>query len=389
MGVFSFKFKDVYQFTDLEDKEYELICYEFNKIVNSYAIKSELYSKKVWDYLTEKFDIKDEANILTFSETEMDEKNKRHKVYKYIVKCYIETDKFIYLVFDDELRGFVDDDYHGYVTEEDKSNKIYNMSIYYDPDQIDTKTLEESVIKDLLDCSYIPSNKNQFFIIASNQFGFTLKSSYIKEMDIDIELNYGKKFLPIHEKIYEKLKTENHGLFLLHGEPGTGKTTYIRKLINLLSNDEKTIIYVPSYMMSNVADPEFISFIGKFKNVILLLEDAENVLSNTINERTQAVSNILNMTDGLLNDYMDIQIIATFNTEAKLIDKALKRAGRLQVNYKFKKLTKTDANALSKKLGLDREFDEAVSLAEIYEGTNQILSPDLDDNKTIGFNRNN
>ena len=53
MGVFSFKFKDIFQFTDLEDKEYELVCCEFNKIVNSYAIKTELYSSKVWELLNE------------------------------------------------------------------------------------------------------------------------------------------------------------------------------------------------------------------------------------------------------------------------------------------------------------------------------------------------
>jgi len=159
-------------------------------------------------------------------------------------------------------------------------------------------------------------------------------------------------------------------------------TTYIRKLISMLS-EEKTVIYVPSYMMSSVADPEFISFIGGMKNVILLLEDAENVLSTSINDRTQAVSNILNMTDGLLNDYMDIQIIATFNTNAKLIDPALKRAGRLQVNYKFGKLNKTETNILANKLDID-VFKEGKTLAEIYEGSDQIIEDDLDEVK-IGF----
>jgi hypothetical protein len=59
------------------------------------------------------------------------------------------------------------------------------------------------------------------------------------------------------------------------------------------------------------------------------------------------------MTDGLLNDCMDIQIIATFNTNAKMIDRALTRAGRLQENYKFKKLSKSNANKLAKFLGID------------------------------------
>lgn len=384
MGVFSYGFRDMYQFIDLDGKEYELACWEFNKLVNSYSIKTELYSKKVWDYLSDKFNIKDETNVLTYSEVEMDEKNKKHKLYKYIIKCYLDNNKYIYITFNDEERGWEDEDYHGYVTENDKSNKIYNLMIYYDVDHISTTELEKNIAKKLMEYIYLPSTKNQFFTISTNQFGFSLKPSYVKEMDIDLELNYGKKFVPIHDEIFNKLKNLSHGLFLLHGETGTGKTTYIRKLISLLS-EEKTIIYIPSYMMSNFADPEFISFIGGFKNAILLLEDAENVLSNTIDNRSQAVSNILNITDGLLNDYMDIQIIATFNTNAKLIDSALKRAGRLQVNYKFGKLNKTDANKLSKKLKLDIKFDKATSLANIYEGTNQIIVDDLDNEQKIGF----
>jgi len=162
-------------------------------------------------------------------------------------------------------------------------------------------------------------------------------------------------------------------------------TTIIRKIINNLSED-KTIIYVPSYMMDSIADPSFISFIGGIQNAILLLEDAENILANTIDNRSQAVSNILNMTDGLLNDYMNVQIIATFNTNAKMIDAALKRAGRLQVNYKFGKLTKTEANKLAQAVGIDKVFDSASTLAEIYEGTNQIIEDDLAETK-IGFRK--
>jgi len=225
MGVFSFKFKDIFQFTDFEDKEYELVCCEFNKIVNSYTIKTELYSSKVWTLLNEKFGILDEKNIMTFTEIEMDEKNKKHKLYKYLVK--VELNKtgtpYIFLLFNDEMRGYDDADYHGYVTEDDKSDKIYNMTIYYDSDTINTDQLEEVIVKELLDCSYLPSTKNQFFTIASGQFGFTLKPSYVKDMEIDLGLNYGEKFLPIYDQIIDKLENQKHGLFLLHGEPGTGK----------------------------------------------------------------------------------------------------------------------------------------------------------------------
>ena len=187
-------------------------------------------------------------------------------------------------------------------------------------------------------------------------------------------------------RLIDRLTNSNKGLFLFHGVPGSGKTQYLRYLISMLS-EEKTIIYVPSSMMYNIADPEFVSFIGGFKDTLLLLEDAENILANTVDDRSQAVSNILNMTDGLLNDYMDIQIIATFNTDAKLIDNALKRAGRLQISYKFNKLSKTDANILAKELGLTKTFESGATLAEIYEGANQIIEDDLQTENKIGFRK--
>jgi len=163
-------------------------------------------------------------------------------------------------------------------------------------------------------------------------------------------------------------------------------TMILRKLVSELSED-KTIIYVPSYLMFDIANPELISFISKFRNSILLLEDAEMILTSSDEERNQAVSNILNISDGLLNDHMDMQIIATFNINKKVIDEALLRKGRLMVDYKFKKLTAKQATKLSKHIGLNKEYTDPKSLAEIYEeksGSKQLIDNDINTQK-IGF----
>jgi len=162
-------------------------------------------------------------------------------------------------------------------------------------------------------------------------------------------------------------------------------TTLIRKLVTDLAED-KTIIYVPSYFMWDIANPELISFISKFRNSILLLEDAESILTSSQEERTQAVTNILNISDGLLNDHMDMQIIATFNINKKIIDEALLRKGRLMVDYKFKKLTAIQATKLSKHIGLNKEYTEPKTLAEIYEEKTgkQLIDSDVT-TKKMGF----
>jgi len=213
-----------------------------------------------------------------------------------------------------------------------------------------------------------------------------LRNATVKDLDINLEMNYGEDFINIDSEIVAKLSKNKKGLFLFHGAPGVGKTTYIRKLIHDLS-EEKTIIYVPSYMMYGIAEPELISFVSKFKNTILLLEDAESILTNTTENRDQAVTNILNMSDGLLNDYLDMQIIATLNIEKKIIDDALLREGRLMVNYKFKKLTAKQATKLSKYIGVGKKFTQNATLAEVYDSKNgkQLIDlADIDDS-TSGF----
>jgi len=377
--IFNYDIKDILKITNLQDFDYELISIEFGELVNTYSIRQELYSKRFWNMLKE-YNIS-EKDMILHTDIDIDEKHKIHKKFSYLIKLNDKNNIF-FISFFDEVRGYDDSDYNEFATKEDKENKINSLKIYYSSN-ISFDDIEIFVNK-ALDCSYLQSRKNLFYIIQSSQYGFQLKASYVKNLDIDLELNYGKQFIKINDKIIDKLKNTKRGLFIFHGATGTGKTTYIRKLISELS--DKTIIYVPTYMMSQMADPELISFISKFKDIILILEDSENILANTIDNRSQAISNILNMTDGLLNDSMEIQIIATFNTNKKLIDKALIRAGRLQVDYKFNKLNKENSQKLINHLGLNKEVNKPMSLAEIYEGHNQIIIDDLNNNeKKIGF----
>ena len=68
----------------------------------------------------------------------------------------------------------------------------------------------------------------------------------------------------------------------------------------------------------------------KHKNSVLVIEDAERVISDRQGHGSSAgVSNILNLTDGILGDCLNIQIIATFNMARERIDSALLRKGRL------------------------------------------------------------
>lgn len=57
--------------------------------------------------------------------------------------------------------------------------------------------------------------------------------------DTDLELNYGKTFVPIHDTIVTRLnKPRDKGIILLHGDPGSGKTSYIKYLTKLITDKE-------------------------------------------------------------------------------------------------------------------------------------------------------
>jgi ATP-dependent 26S proteasome regulatory subunit len=78
-----------------------------------------------------------------------------------------------------------------------------------------------------------------------------------------------------------------------------------------------------------------------------------------------SVSNLLNLSDGLLSDCLSVQIICTFNSEINLIDSALMRKGRMIAKYEFGKLSVDKSIRLSKHLGYDNKIVQPMTIAEI------------------------
>jgi len=218
------------------------------------------------------------------------------------------------------------------------------------------------------------------YILAQQQGSFYLSPHKITKPEIDFSCNYNDDFKPIHDLIIDKLSTDNSkGLVLLHGNAGTGKTTYIRYLIHQL---KKRVIYIPPSMTNVISDPSLIKSFLEWSNSILVIEDAENVLMKRTQNSTQAVSNILNLTDGLLSDCANIQIVATFNTDVLNIDEALLRKGRLIAKYEFKPLSEDRVKILSKKLGVN--IDSSRTLADIYNAEEMSFTKEK---SKIGFKK--
>ena len=145
-------------------------------------------------------------------------------------------------------------------------------------------------------------------------------------------------------------------------------------------------MFIPPSMAEMLSEPSIIPFLMDHKNTILIIEDAERVISDRqINGSASGVSNLLNLTDGILGDILNIQIVATFNMDHKKLDDALLRKGRLIAEHRFDKLSVKDANALIKKLGYKVIVDKPTTLTEIYNLT-EIEYKTQKKDKSIGFN---
>lgn len=207
----------------------------------------------------------------------------------------------------------------------------------------------------------------------------------IKKPSINLSLNYGEVFVPVHDKILTALsQKDKQGVVLLHGLPGSGKTHYIRYLINTIK--DKELIYVPPDMAHALSSPDFLPFLMRHANAVLIIEDAENIIRDRQYQDNQAVANLLNLSDGLLGDCLNLQIIATFNSDITRIDSALLRKGRLIADWKFDKLPIEQAQVLSDSLGFKTTIDRAMTLADVYgqEDTNTGPNPNAEPKK-IGF----
>ena len=220
-------------------------------------------------------------------------------------------------------------------------------------------------------------------IITQTSAGLDLKQLEIKPTALDIDMYYNDDFKPIDEIIKQRLEKENDkGIILLHGLPGTGKTTYLRHLIGSI---KKRVLFVAPSVASNLMNPEFIDLLIDNPNAVVIIEDAENIIMDRKFSSNSSVSSLLNISDGLLSDCLNVQIICTFNSELHMVDSALLRKGRLIAKYEFNKLNAKKAQRLSDHLGFENTITKSMTIAEITNpGDMEVEKPAM---QVMGFRR--
>lgn len=247
----------------------------------------------------------------------------------------------------------------------------------------DLKRLEELILEHV---KKVSDNKKINLITTDSSGNMVAREfSVNSSVEDDISGLYNDDFSEFNSLVIERLNnSSSHGLVLLHGNPGTGKSSIIRYWLDKI---KKPFIYLPSNMADHISQPSFLNFLTRHSNSVLVIEDAEDVLMQRRSGSRSAVANLLNISDGLLSDCLKIQVIATFNTEITKIDPAFLRQGRIIGRYNFGKLDIDKSNALLQKIGAKNTTKTPMTLAEIFNHSEKDYTL-IKDRSEIGFSLN-
>ena len=188
-----------------------------------------------------------------------------------------------------------------------------------------------------------------------------------------INLRYGSGSREWHQSYVEKLHARTNGLTIFEGKPGTGKTFYLRHLMGELKESHR-FYFIPTSTMGILSRPDFIGFWTdqrreySDKRFVVILEDSDAALMTRGTDNREQVSSLLNLSDGMLGDFLRLQIICTINCSAADIDSALLRPGRLVCHRVFGRLDYAHAARLAESLGKKLPSARDYSLAEVFAG---------------------
>lgn len=235
-----------------------------------------------------------------------------------------------------------------------------------------------------------------FFIMRITSNG--IASTYVKLSDYEalddktMELYYGNDILAWRDHLLQGIAERHSGISILQGPPGTGKTSFLRNL--LVSHGENLrCFFIPSSNFNVLKDPEFVGYWATQRanfpdmKLVVILEDAEAILATRSGDNRAEISNLLNITDGLMGDFLRLHLICTMNGDFEDLDPAILRPGRLVARRHFGRIPRARALELVQYLEkpAPAKVQEDYSLAELFDTAHPEDEIGIPPKRVLGF----
>ncbi len=185
--------------------------------------------------------------------------------------------------------------------------------------------------------------------------------------------NYAQTVQTRIPAVLETLQSHNPSgrLIILMGEPGTGKTNFIKGLASNTTSCQYIFIH-PSFL-SSLSDPSILPSLMHFrkeeKSLVFVVEDADTAVTSRSLDNMTTMSALLNWGDGILGSMLNTKFILTTNARKVDLDPAIMRPGRLAHHLTLDRLNTAEANVVLERLrpGTTELFGaEGATLAEVY-----------------------
>nr|WP_308440188.1 DUF5925 domain-containing protein [Asanoa siamensis] len=194
--------------------------------------------------------------------------------------------------------------------------------------------------------------------------------------------NYEKTAGDAIERLVDLTPTTVHGrLLIMHGSPGTGKTTALRSLARAwrdwcqvdLVIDPQQLFTDPSYLAKVAAGGPTDSRRWR----LLLLEDSDDLIrADGLATNTQQLSRLLNLTDGLLGQGGNVIVAVTTNEKIGRLHPAVLRPGRCMAQIEVGPLPFEQASAwLGTSTGVGAYGATLAELLALRDGKPSVATP--------------